>query len=60
MMKDAVELCFQGIQVTSRHQAKSILRDSGLDSTEEEWERATCVIRHRRGAQSHGDCDVNG
>jgi len=46
-----VRLCFQGIQASNGHQAKTLLRETGIDATEEEWEKATCIIRRRRGAR---------
>jgi len=46
-----VQLCFQGIQASTKHQALTLLRDAGIDAGDEEWHRATCVIRRRRGAR---------
>jgi hypothetical protein len=46
-----VQLCFQGIQASTKHQAITLLRDAGIDAGEEEWHRATCAIRRRRGAK---------
>jgi len=42
---------FKGIQATSRHQARALLKNAEIDATDEEWERATCTIRRRRGAR---------
>jgi len=46
-----VQLCFQGIQASTRHQAITLLRDAGIDAGDEEWRRATCTIRRRRGTR---------
>jgi hypothetical protein len=46
-----ITLCFQGIQATSRHQALALLKEAEIIATDEEWERATCTIRRRRGAR---------
>ena len=46
-----VRLCFQGIQASNGHHAKTMLKEAGIDATEEEWERAKCIIRRRRGAR---------
>jgi hypothetical protein len=46
-----VQLCFQGIQASTKHQAITLLRDAGIDAGDEEWQRATCAIRRRRGAR---------
>ena len=43
-----VRLCFQGIQASNGHHAKALLKEAGIDATEEEWERAKCIIRRRR------------
>jgi hypothetical protein len=44
-----VQLCFQGIQASTKHQAITLLRDAGIDAGDEEWHRATCAIRRQRG-----------
>jgi hypothetical protein len=44
-------LCFQGIQTTGLHQATTMLKEAGVDAQEEEWERAKCIVRHRRCAR---------
>jgi len=46
-----VRSCFQGIQASNGHHAKTMLKEAGIDATEEEWERAKCIIRRRRGAR---------
>jgi hypothetical protein len=46
-----VQLCFQGIQASTKHKSLTLLRDAGIDAGDEEWQRATCVIRRRRGAR---------
>jgi hypothetical protein len=46
-----VQLCFQGIQASTKHQALTLLRDAGIDAGDEEWHRATCAIRRRGGAR---------
>jgi hypothetical protein len=46
-----VQLCFQGIQASTKHQALTLIRDAGIDAGDEEWHRATCAIRRRRGAR---------
>jgi hypothetical protein len=51
MQKEEVEMCFQGIQATGRHQATMMLKEAGVEALEEEWERAKCTVRHRRGAR---------
>jgi hypothetical protein len=35
----------------SRYQATSMLKDAGMEATEEEWTRAELAIRQRRGAR---------
>ena len=45
-----VQLCFQGIQASTKHKSLTLLRDAGIDAGDEEWQRATCVIRRRRGS----------
>ena len=44
-------MCFQGIQASTKHQALTLLRDAEIDAGDEEWHRAICVIRRRRGAR---------
>ena len=51
-----VRLCFQGIQAawnqaSNGHHAKTLLKQAGIDATEEEWERAKCIIWLRRGVR---------
>ncbi|MFN9899758.1 MAG: hypothetical protein ACK55Z_13415, partial [bacterium] len=46
-----VQLCFRGIQASTRHQALTLLKEAEIDAGEEEWQRATCIIRRRRGAR---------
>jgi hypothetical protein len=49
--KSEVILCFQGIHASSIHQALALLKEAEITVEEEEWQRATCIIRHRRGAR---------
>jgi hypothetical protein len=35
-MQSEVQLCFQGIQASTKHQAIALLRDAGVDAGEEE------------------------
>ncbi len=46
-----VLLCFQGIHASSRHQALALLKEAEINAEEEEGQRATCIIRRRRGAR---------
>jgi hypothetical protein len=48
---EAVKFFFQGIQAVCRHQASSMLKGAGVEASEEEWTRAECSIRQRRGAK---------
>ncbi len=46
MQKEEVELCFQGIQSTGLHQSTMMLKEAGVEASEEEW--AKCTVKHRR------------